>query len=128
MDHLMNNFNKYNGIKVNKIFSRPILPDALVNHLSIILKENCNQTIGIKEKNDFIWIATNCVFDKNYNNNNCEQYFSYISLYMPPPSMENEQEIKIIGNDKIIVKTTNKSKIYKYEYNHEEMIEKMSSK
>lgn len=77
-----------------------------------LLKEDPTQIIGYKAEASGLVIATNCQFDKKYNEENYKDYFAFYTYNSYPPFIENETQIKEINNDEIIVKKTNLSKVY----------------
>lgn len=77
-----------------------------------LLKQNPKQIIGYKIYKSHIIIATNCKFDKNYDDYNYEEYFAFYDYNSHPPFMENKEQIKALNNDNLIVKKTVSSNIY----------------
>lgn len=77
-----------------------------------LLKRRPKQILGYKIENSQIIVATDCIFDKNYNEENYQNYFAFYNYNSCPPVIENMLQIKDIGNDNIIVKKTVFSKLY----------------
>lgn len=96
---------------------KPILDEPILEKIYSLLKENVAQLIGIKQINNEIILASNCVFDKKYNDDNYRDYFVYLNIFQPPPYLENVMYFKILKNDDIVLKTTDKSQIFKFENN-----------
>lgn len=96
---------------------KPILDEPILEKIYSLLKENVAQLIGIKQINNEIILASNCVFDKKYNDDNYHNYFVYLNIFQPPPYLENVMYFKILKNDDIVLKTTDKSQIFKFENN-----------
>lgn len=75
-----------------------------------------NGTIGMKIIGEIGYIATNCKPSRNYNDHNYKDYYGlYLKEYggLCIPVIENARDIGFIFNDDAVVKSTNKSKIYK---------------
>lgn len=78
--------------------------------------ENVSE-IGVKIQEYYCYVADHCVFDKNYNKNNYENYYGIYKKKVLEmgliPIIENVNDIRNIGNDDCILKITSESKIIK---------------
>lgn len=95
----------------NKPFHYP----GINEKINILLSENFKQIIGFKIEKNFLVIASNCKFVRNYNKNNFKNYFGFYIGSQCPPSIKDANDMKIL-NKKFIVEKTPTSVIYMFIY------------
>lgn len=113
----MTNLALNNRVSVLSSNNNVVLEQPILNTIYFLLNENVNQLIGIKKIGRRIILASDCVFDSDYNYTNHRDYFAYINIFVYPPDLDNVLLFKTLNNDDIVLKITCKSRIFKFNTN-----------